>query len=384
MQELQIESASTTEGWLGAPLVLSPAVERLTGADFQPMLYLTAERRYIRLSRGAASLLDALDGATTTSQILAEVSGGDDREVAARRREAVLGTIDGLRRAGAFTVDAGDDRVPEPARWRRWIATNPRLKVTRGIDPLVTGPARVAVRHARATRLTMMALLVASLALCVAGLATFSTPTAILWPAVFGLLLVEVCLHELSHAAVCRGFGVAIREAGVMLWGWFLPLVYVDCTDMYRLPARRPRVLVALAGPWVDLVAAGAAAAVALAGSGEVSGTATILFLSLLLMLARNLIPLLPTDGYHALEAASGELGLRRRAWSELRAWLADHGISGRGVTAAQDPSRARRHTRRDRQHRVYAAYGAVTGMYTLAMLALVVFEVRGIAHLLR
>ena len=383
MQELQIESASTTEGWLGAPLVLSPTVERLTGADFQPMLYLTGERRYIRLSRGAASLVDALDGATTTSQILAEVSGGGDPELAARRCEAVLRTIDGLRRAGAFTVDPGRDSVPEPARWRRRIATNPKLKVTRGIDPLVTGPARVAMRHARATRLTIMALLIASLALCVAGLASFSTPTAILWPAVFGLLLVEVCVHELSHAAVCRAFGVAVREAGVMLWGWFLPLAYVDCTDMYRLPARRPRVLVALAGPCVDLVAAAAAAAVALTGSGEVSGTATIVFLSLLLMLARNLIPLLPTDGYHALEAATGELNLRRRAWAEMRVWLADHGISGRSVAAAEGAGRARRQTKRDRRHRVYAAYAAVTGLYTLATLALLVFEVRGIAHLL-
>jgi putative peptide zinc metalloprotease protein len=114
-----------------------------------------------------------------------------------------------------------------------------------------------------------------------------------------------------------------------------------------------------------------------------VSGTATIVFLSLLLMLARNLIPLLPTDGYHALEAATGELNLRRRAWSEMRVWLADRRMSGRSVTAAQRPSAARRHARRGRQRRVYVAYGTLTGLYTLATFALVVFEVRGIAHLL-
>ena len=59
-----------------------------------------------------------------------------------------------------------------------------------------------------------------------------------------------------------------------MLWAWFLPLAYVDCTDLYRLPERRPRVMVALAGPFVDLVAAGLAAAVALTTTGEASGTA--------------------------------------------------------------------------------------------------------------
>jgi putative peptide zinc metalloprotease protein len=377
----QIEFTTTPESWLRAPLALSPNVERLTGADFHPMLYLTAERRYIRLSRGAAALLDALDGATTTAQILTEVNGGGDPELGARRREAVLRTIDGLRRAGAFTVDAGRDTVREGAWWRRWIAANPKLKVTRGIDPLVTAPARMAVQHGRATRVTMMALLVASLTLCIAGLVSFSTPTAILWPAVFGILLVELAVHELSHATVCRAFGVSVREAGVMLWGWFLPLAYVDCTDIYRLPARRPRVLVALAGPCVDLVGAGAAAVVALSASGEVSGTATIVFLSLLLMLARNLTPLLPTDGYHALEAATGELNLRRRAWSHLRAWVTDHGMDGRYLTGADAANWARRRTKRG--HGVYAAYGAATALYTLATLALVVFEMRGIAHLL-
>ncbi|MBV8734869.1 MAG: M50 family metallopeptidase [Solirubrobacterales bacterium] len=355
----------------------------MTGADFQPMLYLTAERRYIWLSHGAANLLDALDGATTTAQILTEVNGGGDPELEARRREAVLRTIDGLRRAGAFTLDAGRDTVPAPARWRRWFAANPRLKITRGIEPLVTSPARLAVRHARGARLTLVALLMASLTLCIAGLVGFSTPTAIAWPAVFGILLFEVAVHELSHATVCKVFGVAVREAGVMLWGWFLPLAYVDCTDIYRLPTRRPRVLVALAGPCVDLVAAGAAAAVALTATGEVSGTATIVFLSLLLMLARNLTPLLPTDGYHAMEALTGELNLRRRAWSHLRAWLADHSMSGRSATGAEGPGRARRHATGNRRHSVYAAYGAVTALYMLATLALVVFEVRGIAHLL-
>lgn len=382
MHEPQTEFTSPTESWLGAPLALSPNAERLTGADFQPMLYLAVERQYIRLSRGAASLLDALDGTTTTAQILGRVNGGGDPEVEVRRRDAVLRTIDGLRRVGAFTLDNGGDAAPEPPSRRRWIAVNPRLKITRGINPIVAGPARLASRHARVARVAMTALLVASLALCIAGLASFSTPTAVLWPAVFGILLVEVGVHELSHATVCTAFGIAVREAGVMLWGWFLPLAYVDCTDIYRLPSRRPRVLVALAGPSVDLLAAAAAAVVALTGSGEVSGTATVVFLSLLLMLARNLTPLLPTDGYHALEAATGELNLRRHAWSHLRAWFADHAMSRGSITRMSHPGRTERPTNHDRRHNVYAAYGAVTALYTLAMLAVVVFEVHEIAHL--
>jgi hypothetical protein len=52
-------------------------------------------------------------------------------------------------------------------------------------------------------------------------------------------------------------------------------------------------------------------------------------------------------------------------------------------VTAAQGPSPAFRHANPGRRQRIYAAYGVVTALYTLAMLALVVFELRGIAHLL-
>jgi len=376
MQAQQTELTGESETWLELPLVLSPEVERLTGADFQPMLYLQAERRYIRLSRGAAGLLDALDGATTAEQILARVTGAGDSGLEARRRQTVLQTIDGLRRAGTFTLDRGRDTRADLPRWRRRLARSPKLRVTRGIDPVVAKPAALAVRHPRATRLSVIALVLASLFLCVAAAVRLSAPTAVLWPAVFAVVLVEVAVHELAHAAVCRVFGVGVREAGLMLWGWFLPLAYVDCTDTYRLPAKRPRVLVALAGPFVDLVAGGVCAAVMLGGHGELSGTASVIYLSLLLMLARNLMPLLPTDGYHALQAATGELNLRRRAWSHLRGWAGSHSIRRRPTTETIRPSRTRR-------EKVYIAYGLASVFYTLVTLGLVILEIHELARII-
>ena len=90
MADQHTDAASSDTAWLGHPLALSPRAERLIGADFQPMLYLESGRRYIRLSRGAAGLLDSLDGVTSTEQILSRVSPGDDPAVQARRRRAVL------------------------------------------------------------------------------------------------------------------------------------------------------------------------------------------------------------------------------------------------------------------------------------------------------
>jgi putative peptide zinc metalloprotease protein len=376
-QDQQTEPTEPDTSWLGRPLALSPDVERLTGANFQPMLYLESGQRYIRLSRGAAGLLDALDGITTAEQILARVKSCGDPLVEARRRQVVLQAIDGLRRAGAFTLDRGDEAKDQQPRWRRWAAGPPRLRVTRGIDGLIARPAGVAARHRRAVGLALVVLVLAGVAVCIAGACGFSPPSAVLWPAVFGVVLVEVAVHELAHAAACKVFGVRVREAGIMLWGWFLPLAYVDCTDTYRLPAKRPRVLVALAGPYVDLVAAAACAVVMLAAHGELAGTASIIFLSLLLMLARNLTPLLPTDGYHALEAVTGQLNLRRRAWSQLRAWSTSR-VPGVRRGAAESPAASM-----TRWQTAYIAYGIASVLYTIATFALVVLEVHELARIL-
>ena len=43
-----------------------------------------------------------------------------------------------------------------------------------------------------------------------------------------------------------------------------------------------------------------------------------------LVVLARNLTPFLLSDGYHAMEAALGELNLRHRSWVQLHVALQD------------------------------------------------------------
>ncbi len=383
MSTRSIAPTEAGEGWMSLPLALGPWAERLTGAEQQPMLYLGTDDRYIRLSRGAARLLDALDGDTTTAQILAGVGDAGDPVAAERKRQTVLTAIESLRVAGAFTLSRGNgngDRDGRPGP-RSWLARSPRLRFRRGIDAVVARPADLAARHPRIARLGLTALGLAGLGLLVAGVSQFPGAIEIMWPAALAVLLLEVVAHELAHAAVCRVYGVRVKEAGVMLWGWFLPLAYVDCSDLYRLPARRPRIMVALAGPFVDLVAAGAASAVALRTTGEVSGTAFMVVVALLLVLTRNLTPLLPTDGYFALEAATGELNLRRRAWLQLKAWVADRRPGVLGGRAAADPTVGRRVPVGRR--RAYVAYGAIAVLYTVAMFALVVVEVRTTVGLL-
>ena len=281
----------------------------------------------------------------------------------------MLDTIDGLRTAGAFTLSRGPATDSRRLRLRAWLSRSPRLRVKRGMDPIVAGPADLAARHPRVTRAGLTALGLASLVLLVTGVAHFPSTIEIMWPAVVGALVAEIVVHELAHAAVCRAYGVRVREAGVMLWAWFLPLAYVDCTDLYRLPERRPRVMVALAGPFVDLVAAGTAAAVALGTTGEASGTAFMVLVAMLLVLARNLMPLLPTDGYFALEAATGELNLRRRSWLHLCACVAGRVRRGAAPRVSLGGAVA------TARGRVYLAYGLVSVLYGIALFAFIVIE---------
>ena len=264
MQDQQTEPTELGEAWLRLPLALSPQAERLTGANHEPMLYLEADRRYIRLSQGAARLLDALDGQTTAAEILARVGGDPDPIRAERRRQAVLATIDSLRMAGArhcrgrrpprcrprrlaAAAGAGPKADGHPTdRWRGEEARRGGRSPSTELSLHAGDPGSGQHRHDCRRR--------------IAGLPRNRGPVARRTPVV----LLAVAAHELGHAVVCRALGVPVREAGVMLWGWFLPLVYVDCTDMYRLPARRLRVMVALAGPYVDLATAGVCAAVGL------------------------------------------------------------------------------------------------------------------------
>ena len=109
-------------------------------------------------------------------------------------------------------------------------------------------------------------------------------------------------VHELGHGLACRRFGARTGKAGV-LFLLFIPLPYTDVTAAWRFAGKWPRVAVSLAGVYVELLIAAAAALLwARVGPGVVAdrcrdliltaGVGTLLF---------NLNPLMRFDGYHVL-----------------------------------------------------------------------------------
>jgi putative peptide zinc metalloprotease protein len=168
-----------------------------------------------------------------------------------------------------------------------------------------------------------------TVALCLLGLALFTIP------------------HELGHGVAVRWAGRRVPKAGFTLLDGLVPSFYVDTTQLLLEPVRR-RVIGSMAGPWVNLVAAGLLGAVAVAvGEGLARDALDSLILSNLLLLVWTAWPFFgfSEDGYNALvdvidvEGLAGHgrsvgplpprLSPRARAWiwlwrgAVLGSWLA-------------------------------------------------------------
>ena len=142
--------------------------------------------------------------------------------------------------------------------------------------------------------------------LMVAGLALFQSNSNPVWLTVSELLLMFACvlLHELGHALAARRYGIPTREIVLLPIG--------GVARLERMPEKPSQeVVVALAGPGVNVILATAigAALVALGVTPEQAieradkGMLEFLLFANLAMLLFNLIPAFPMDGGRVLRA---------------------------------------------------------------------------------
>jgi putative peptide zinc metalloprotease protein len=179
-------------------------------------------------------------------------------------------------------------------------------------------------------------------------------------------------LHELGHALACKHFGGEIHELGVMLLV-FVPCLYCDVTDSWRLASKWQRILVSAAGMLVELVIAAVATIVWWhADAGLLSLIALdIMVISTFHTLAVNGNPLLRYDGYYILSDLVESPNLWQRSRDALGN-LASRWILG--LSANEDalvPAR----------HRVWLASYAIASKVYLAFV--VVAIVWGLARVL-
>lgn len=358
-------------------LRLRDGIEILRGMDDTPLIFDPLTGTYHRISRSAEALLAYFDGSRSTDDLVSLLAR-DDVDRTDQVRAQVSAFVDTLDRSGLLL----GSQVPDADRQHRRLQMSrimPRVVVSRSLPQLLEPLARLVralPRKSAFAVLTVMA--VAGFALGAATLvghdATVS-PFALrdgfvgavpVFATALALQLVLVLVHEWAHALVAQVLRVPVRALGFAMLFYFMPVAYVDRTDAYRVRGRSGRLALALAGIMSDGILCGATALVAANTAGHVRQIALVMLAYQLLGLLFNVNPLLPTDGYVALEVSLGLVDLRGRAFA-----LISCGLLRRPLPPYL--------TRLGRLSRIgYLAYGAFAAAYVV--LAAVSFLI-GLVH---
>ncbi len=110
-------------------------------------------------------------------------------------------------------------------------------------------------------------------------------------------------IHELGHGIVAKRFKVPVPEWGLRMLALISPLTYVDASASWRLTTRWPRICVAGAGMYIELlVAALAVFAWVETGPGFINTLAyNAIFAASVVTVLFNANPLMRFDGYYIL-----------------------------------------------------------------------------------
>ena len=157
------------------------------------------------------------------------------------------------------------------------------------------------------------------------GLAELGQPRYwLLWLATIAVVKV---VHELAHALTCKHLGGRCHEMGVLLLA-FVPCLYCDVSDVWRLSSKWRRIAVSAAGMAIELVIAAAALVVwwhTQPGLLNIWCLSTVIICSIG-TLAVNANPLVRYDGYYILSDLVEVPNLASRAQGllsgKLRLWL--------------------------------------------------------------
>jgi putative peptide zinc metalloprotease protein len=133
-------------------------------------------------------------------------------------------------------------------------------------------------------------------------------------------LFVMKIFHELGHAYVATAYGCRVRSAGIAVM-MMAPMLYTDVTEAWRLPNRRHRMAIDLAGVAVELIIAGLALLIwAFLPPGDGRDIALVVATTAVVMtLAVNLSPFMRFDGYYVFADLIGIKNLQSRAFALVR-----------------------------------------------------------------
>jgi putative peptide zinc metalloprotease protein len=288
-----------------------------SGYRVPPALVRRADGQVLQLTPLLYRVLESIDGERDATGIAEAVSAAERRNISAGDVQKLL---------DAHLLPLGLLRLAD--------GSQPGVKKA---DPLLRMRFRIAVTSPQATRrltrpfrplfspFVVIPVLVAFAAVCwwvlmVKGLASatheaFERPALLLL--VFAVTLASAGFHEFGHAAAAARAGAAPGAMGAGLYlVW--PAFYTDVTDSYRLN-RRGRLLTDLGGLYFNAIVA-----VVMVGIWWATGFDAILLIvaTQLVMMVRQLIPIVRFDGYHVLADMTGVPDLFQRIGPTLRSLL--------------------------------------------------------------
>jgi len=321
---------------------------------------------YKLLTADDLAVIDLMDGQRTVKEIVIE----QFRRSGSFSFSGVTELAEDLRKDGflAQSFEPVQATILQATRLRRlhvphwaWSVATTRRVENRNAHVLFAALYRWGAKYAyRRTPLVI------ATAVAIAGIGAFSwlvadgrfdlVSSAVAGVAVlYAIDLFSTAVHEAGHALTCVHSGRRVNGAGFMLY-LGTPAFFIDTTDMWMAP-RRARMASAIAGPYTEMVMAGAASIVALvlppsAFTGLLYRFAVLSYVAI----AQNLIPFLRLDGYYVLMDAVEEVNLREKAFAFLR-----HDFI----------PKLRRRERWDGDDRLLGGYAVIAAVFTALALGL-------------
>lgn len=287
-------------------------VHQRSSADGQQITILKnpETNSYFKLSKEGHFIWKQLDGNHT----LQDITLGLAERFDVFAPDVVAALISKLTRSGFVeNVELNDNvALEKQPLWVRMMVKIQRMMDKRiafgDADPWVTKVYNRFVRHLL-TRKAQVVLV----SIMLLGLISFITNTShvleffgkkhislLLLLGLVPLSLAELLLHELGHAFAVKACGREVHYIGVG-WSFSGPVAFTDTSDMW-LATRKPRILVNLAGVYVDILIAGAAAlSIWFIPNPYVQGMLWLFSLYTYIGGFRMLSPLQEMDGYYAL-----------------------------------------------------------------------------------
>jgi len=302
---------------------LRQELEVIRGMDDIPLIFDPVTGNYYRITRAGEAVLSYLDGTRSRDELI-ELFTSHNADRAETIRRQIEGFLAGLEASGLLEGTMPPPQARQAGKRVKSSRLMPRVVITRSLpvvlEPLARVlrkiPARLLVGVAAAGAVAGFGFGFHTLFTGVPNLMHIIGPPFLVAAA---LQLLLVLFHEMSHALVAQVLNVPVRGLGVALLFYFMPVAYVDRTDAYRVRGKGGRITLALAGIMCDGWWCGIVGLVALNTHGFVQHTAAFLLAMQLIGLVINLNPLLPSDGFVALETAMGSIDVRGRAFTLLK-----------------------------------------------------------------